>query len=40
MVYGLILALVSVLVVIVLLTMGRELQNIVSNVVAALGFTG
>jgi len=39
-VYGLILALVSVLVVIVLLTMGRELQNIVSNVVAALGFTG
>jgi pilus assembly protein Flp/PilA len=35
--YALILVLVSIVVIIILLTMGKQLKNVFSNVVAALG---
>jgi len=35
--YALILVLVSIVAVIILLTMGNQIQNVFSNVVAALG---
>jgi pilus assembly protein Flp/PilA len=35
--YALILVLVSIVVIVVLLTMGRQVKNVFSNVVAALG---
>jgi pilus assembly protein Flp/PilA len=35
--YALILVLVSIVVIVVLLTMGRQIKNVFSNVVAALG---
>lgn len=35
--YALILVLVSIVVIIILLTMGRQIKNVFSNVVAALG---
>jgi pilus assembly protein Flp/PilA len=35
--YALILVLVSIVVIVVLLTMGRQIRNVFSNVVAALG---
>jgi pilus assembly protein Flp/PilA len=35
--YALILVLVSIVVIVILLTMGNQIQNVFSNVVAALG---
>jgi pilus assembly protein Flp/PilA len=35
--YALILVLVSIVVIVILLTMGRQIKNVFSNVVAALG---
>ncbi len=35
--YGLILVLVSIVVIVILLTMGNQILNVFSNVVAALG---
>ena len=35
--YALILVLVSIVVIVILLTMGQQIQNVFSNVVAALG---
>ncbi len=35
--YALILVLVSIIVIVVLLTMGHQIQNVFSNVVCALG---
>ena len=35
--YALILVLVSIVVIVILLTMGRQVKNVFSNVVAALG---
>ena len=35
--YALILVLVSIVVIVILLTMGSQIQNVFSNVVAALG---
>ena len=37
--YALILVLVSIVVIVILLTMGNQLQNVFSNVVGALGTT-
>jgi Flp pilus assembly pilin Flp len=38
--YALILVLVSIVVIVVLLTMGHQIANVFSNVVAALGMSG
>ena len=35
--YALILVLVSIVVIVILLTMGNQIQNVFSNIVAALG---
>jgi Flp pilus assembly pilin Flp len=38
--YALILVLVSIVVIVILLTMGHQIANVFSNVVAALGMSG
>jgi pilus assembly protein Flp/PilA len=38
--YALILVLVSIVVIVILLTMGHQIANVFSNVAAALGFSG